>query len=476
MTKLSFSLLGVAMLWSATSLYARHTIESHYPIRTAEMAKNNMFNINIKKQNIDVGFLTTVATTDYEVQTDACDHSKSLYFTVKETFRNDIVTGLGSIRSNIEIISGDPKFNNDIEKLKQKIGKDLLEIKGKYSLNGTANYEINSPAFNAAENDIEIRWGGMTGNIMANAKELTVNVNSPSLAFAENNATNILFSGFKIDNKTVISDIGLNTGHSTVSLDRFELTPSKPSKYAKHIIAEKFNFHNEVNQNGVLANAITNNTIGHFQIDSLLKQANLSAKFALNNVDAKGLKAFSEAMTKYSHTCKAKLDDYDDAFKALLKGKPEFLIDHIKVTFEDSKAELSGHIKGVDLDQISKNTVDALRQIDGLKGLDMKLKVKTNDAVIAHFDNNDNSFGQIIDNFISANILKRENDGYSLDIDYQDSELKFNGMSLEALKLALQTQNYLARMQELSEQATEIPTEEAVEEEEPTYYTPNSSY
>ena len=478
MTKFSAYLLGVAMLWSGTSLYARHTIESYYPIRTAEMAKNNMFNVNIKKQTIDVGFLTTVATTDYEIQTDACDNSKSFYFTVKETFRNDLVTGLGSIRSTIEIISSDAKFNNSFDKLEQKIGKDLLEIKGKYHLNGTASYQINSPAFNATEDDLTMRWGGMTGTIVANAKEFIVNVNSPNLAFDESDGTSFLFSGFKIDNKSVLSDIGLNTGYSTVSLDRFELMPTKPSKYLQRVTAEKFSFHNEVTQNGATVNAATNNTVGNLEIGSFLKQANLSAKLALNNLDAKGFKDFSDAINKYNHTCHAKIDDYETAIKGVLKGKPELLVDHIKVVFEDSQVELKGHIKGIDLDQLNANTVEALRKIDGLKGLDMKLNLKANDAVIAHFDGQDNSFGQILDNFISADVIKRESDGYSLEINYQNAELRFNGIPLETLKLALQAQSYLSRMQELSEQNLQQNTEEevATEEEDTSYYTPNTSY
>jgi len=429
MNKWVVTLWACAAVWSGTSLYASNKIEKNYPLRVTELTKQSWLNLSIREQNFERGFLTNVATTVFEVKSNPCA-SEGVVFTVKETFTNDLVTGLGSIRSRIEIILADPKAEAAFNQIKKKINnKDSFSITGKYHLNGTVNYQLKSLPFVVSDNNTEMRSSGITGELLVKNQENSFKMDSPSFAITEQGKTGLVFSGMKIDNQNTTSEQGVETGYSKFSLASFEFNGTKSTH---QLTAEDIVLYNEVKANGNLVNAMSENRIANLKLGNSTKNGGGSAKVALNNVDAQGLKTFLSALKKIQQSCNPNFADYNSDLKAVFKGQPEILFDHFKLHIGDMNLELGGHIKGLNIENI--DNISTLTEVNKhIKDLDLRLNVKANDALIAELSEQKASFSSMADTLISINALKRNADGYMLDVTYKNNDVQLNNVPLNQI-------------------------------------------
>jgi uncharacterized protein YdgA (DUF945 family) len=467
MNKLAVSAFAILLCWSGSSLYARHHIETAYPQRLAELSNNNALGLHVKKHSFDAGAFSSVASTEFEFKSNACAESPNLRFTIEERFRHDLISGLGSVKSDINIIIHDKNAEKAFNSIAGKIKKDPLVITGTYSLFGNkVNYDITSPAFNINGNAGDmIDWGGMTGKITLSNDIYAAHFNSPKLTLSDTHNRNFSLLGLKFDQDGTHTAIGVDAGKSSLLIDSLELYGFKQG-VIPNVMIEKINFNQHTKLNGNLIDMLSENSINQIKVGKLIKNGSLSSKFALNHLDAQGLSTFNKAFNQIRTTCKANFADFDKDLKAVLKGSPELVVEQIKLSMGDVAFAISGHIKGANLDKMQDNAVDALRKIDGLDGLDIKLQLNANDAAIAP------SFSQILERFINADILTRQANGYSLDILYKNAELKFNELSLNDLKLALSAPaDDLQDAYSSDEEAEEEPTNPY-----PDWYDPNRIY
>jgi uncharacterized protein YdgA (DUF945 family) len=474
MNKIAVSAFAILLGWSGTSLYARHHIESAYPQRLAELNSNNAFGLHLKKHSFDAGAFSSMATTEFELKTNPCAESPSLSFTIEERFRHDLIRGLGSVKSDINIIINDNKAETAFNSIATKIKKDPLVITGTYSLFGSkVNYDITSPAFNINGNadDTTINWGGMTGKITLSKDSYAAHFNSPKLTLSDANNRNFNLSGFKFDQDGTHTTLGVDAGKSSLSIDALELYGFKQG-VIPNIMIEKVNFNQHTKLNGNLIDLLSDNSIDQIKIGKLIENGKFSSKLALNHLDAQGLAAFNKAFYRIQSTCKANFSDFDKDLKAVLKGSPELLVEQIKLSMGDVAFAISGHIKGVNLDKMQDNAVDALRKIEGLDGLDIKLQLNANDAAIAAVEKESHSLSQMLERLINADLLIRQANGYYLDILYKNAELKFNELSFNDFKLALSAPT--------NDPQDAYSRNEEVEEEQanpfPDWYDPNRIY
>lgn len=469
MNKVAVSAFAAVLCWSSVSLYARHQIETAYPKQLAAFAKNNNLGLQVKTHTFDAGAFSSTANTVFEVKPNACVEQPILSFTVKEHLRHDLISGLGAVTSDIEIIINDEKVEKTFNGMAEKINKDLLMIKGTYSLLGNVDYDISSPLFNFNDNsNTTIDWGGMTAKITFNNDNYIAHFSIPRLTLSDNNNRNFVLSGFQLNQDGTQTAMNIDTGKTSFVVDSLELYGFKQG-IIPNILVENLQLNRHTKINGNLIDIAGENNIGKIKIGKLIEKASMTSKISINHLDAQGLATFYDTIHKIQTTCKADIADYDTDLKAVLKGSPELVVEKLQLSMGDAAFGMSGHIKGVNLDKIKDHTLDALRKIDGLDGLDIKLQLSTNDASIAALENEDNSFAKMIGILLNANILNRQNNSYVLDIVYKNSELKFNDMSLNDLKLVLNPPSYPNLPQEKLEE--EVPTTVF-----PDWYDPNKIY
>lgn len=471
MNKLAVTAFTLVLCWSGSSLYARHHIENTYAQRLAELNNNNAFGLHIKKHSFEAGTFSSVASTTFEIKSNACDNKPNLSFTIEERFRHDLIFGLGAVKSDINIIINDSKAEKAFSSFADKIKKDPLVITGTYSLLGNIRYDITSPAFTLSDSSSTIDWGGLNGKITLNKDTYAAQINSPKLSLSDTSNRNFNLLDFKFEQNGIHSPLGVDAGKSSLAINTLELYGFKRG-VIPNILIEKIDFNQHSKLNGNLIDIVSDNSVGQIKIGKLIEDGRFSSKFALNHLDAQGLASFNKAFNQIRTTCNANIADYDKDLKALLKGSPELLVEQIKLSMGDVAMGISGHIKGANLDRMQDNAAEALRKIDGLDGLDIKLQINANDAAIATIERESNSFSQMLERFINTDILLRQNDGYVLDIIYKNAELKFNDLSLNDVKLALSAPADIPQNAYSSdEEAEETPAESF-----PDWYDPNRIY
>jgi len=161
----------------------------------------------------------------------------------------------------------------------------------------------------------------------------------------------------------------------------------------------------------------------------------MSASLSFNRLDTDGLKKFMAAMKEAGQTCKPEADLYLDAFKGLLNGSPELLVNRIELQFGDKEMSVDGHIKGLDLGNVSGRDWSSLAQSGNFEGLDLRLRVKVNQPFVDQMDAMKNASGGQgrLGQLPSGSALQREGDRYVGELEYKNGEMLLNGTPLSRL-------------------------------------------
>lgn len=437
----------VAAVWSGTSLYASTKIEKNYHSHLSTL-NNNMFGLTVKEQKFDRSFLTSTATTVFQLKSDPCQEANpALTFTVKEKFHNDIFWGLGKVHSDIEVI-----LPPDMEQVFKKAlkGKDPATITGKYYLNGDVAYHLDSPAINLPTASDELRWKGMTVDVSSRHGENNLTLDGKGIELVKAGETLLSMTALKFNSKGHTSDNGLNVGYSELLLGLVEVNKLPPIN--KSISLKNIKIRGDVELKEKLANLLADYSVGEVTIDGQ-GSGKGSAKFSVNHIQADALQKLIAASKEMRQTCRANTDNYKNALQGLLQGSPELVVSNFNVHLGDKTLLAEGHIKGT----LRSNDLLAFARPNGLDGLDLRLQINANDALIAELGESQAKSVALIDTLAANDALRRTNDGYLFEVTYKNGGIQLNNIPWSELK---STENAYAEA-EVEQDAEELPDEES---------------
>lgn len=419
---------GVVAGWSGLTWVVGGKVESGYQ-QHVEMLQGDTFGLHVVEQKFNRGFLTSESTTTLELKPDPCK-DKGLRLIVREKIRNDLVTGLGAVRSDITL-----EFPSAVEReLKKLLGeRKAATITGVYSLNGDVAYHLDSPAMNLpVDNGGEFRWKGMVMDLTSSGGEQRLSLNSKGLEVMKSGETFMLLDDLNINSTSEKTAIDLNVGRNEATLGRFEIAQMSPAM--KAITVENTKVSSALSLKSGKAFITADYALGNISIGDE-EGGSMSASLSFNRLDTDGLKKFMAAMKEAGQTCKPEADLYLDAFKGLLNGSPELLVNRIELQFGDKEMSVDGHIKGLDLGNVSGRDWSSLAQSGNFEGLDLRLRVKVNQPFVDQMDAMKNASGGQgrLGQLPSGSALQREGDRYVGELEYKNGEMLLNGTPLSRL-------------------------------------------
>lgn len=425
--KVKWTLYGVVLVWAALNWVAGSRVQTAYLAEAAKLKGQSLGIIKVHKVDFDRGFFTSKAVAHLEVRPDPCKPGVNME--VHEKIRNDLVSGLGALRSTVTLKFGNAEWNRALEKVLN--GKPLLEISGVHPLGGGMRYTGVSPASTVTEKGASLTWKGLTFELAGKGDDSSATLDFPGLVL-ESDQLDMVVRDLKFHANSRKTVIGLETGDSAFSLAeaRFELAAGASAVIPGFTLKE-IQAGNRVELKSGRAFSTSDLRIGSADVGR--ESFGIETSLAMNQMDTEALKRLVAAARESSQTCKPDLKPILTALVGLFDGTAEVALKKLNVTMGDKRLSVDGNLVGLDLPATLPDR--GMAALDGaglLEGGKMRLRIRANEAMLFGAKLPGEQAGQVLSQLRSASesggVIRREGEDYVTELTLEGNEVALNGV------------------------------------------------